>query len=207
MKIEINGNDSEEDEIAEPSASVPEPKEAQSEEEKKILELEKKNQEYLDRLKRLQADFDNYKKRVAKEREEFSSLAAERIIKELLNLSDDFERAITNSKEPDAQQLRAALEMMQKQLRDTLRREGVVEIITNCMLDPFEHEAMSNIDQPGKEEGEIVECLQKGYKIGNKVIRPARVVVCHRAQEKESENHDHHAECDHEDDEYIDTDE
>jgi|GEM_PF-879444 len=182
MKDEMNEDDSEGKTAAEAIVSGPEPQASEQDLMSRISELEKKNQEYLDRLKRLQADFDNYKKRMAKEREEYMALAAERVVKELLNLADDFERALTNSKGSGENPLRDALEMMYKQLKDILRKEGVVEIPTDCKLDPFEHEAVSKVDQPGKQEGEIVECLQKGYRIGNKVIRPARVVVCHREE-------------------------
>ncbi|MEM3038088.1 MAG: nucleotide exchange factor GrpE [Thermoplasmata archaeon] len=180
---------------------------SESDYEKRISDLEKKNEEYLDRLKRLQADFDNYKKRMAKEREEYCALATERIIRELLGLLDDFERAIANSKGPDEKPLADALEMMHKQLKDILKKEGVVEITTDCKLDPFEHEAMSKVDQPGKQEGDIVECLQKGYKIGNKVIRPARVVVCHREEGKEAPTIKDTQKLNLNDQGYIDTDE
>lgn len=183
MKRDSEVDDSEGKSVAEPQEDTSESQEADQKD--KIAELEKKNAEYLDRLKRLQADFDNYKKRVAKEREEYSALATERIIKQLLDLLDNFERAIANSNCSDESILRNALGMMYKHLKEILGKEGVVEIPTDCMMDPFEHEAISKVDREGKKEGEIVECLQKGYKIKDKVIRPARVVVCHRQEDSE----------------------
>jgi len=212
VKIEINDDGSDDQEGDGSRETEPITQEVTTEENKRIVELEKKNQEYLDKLKRAQADFENYRKRNDKEREEYTALAAERILKELLNLSDDFERALNNSNSSNTQMsLRPALEMMYKQLRDIFRREGVTEINTNCKLDPFEHEVMSKVDSPDKSEGDIVECLQKGYRIGHRVIRPARVVVCHQAEEIDKENDDNEDD-DQEDqhrwiEDYIDTDE
>lgn len=205
MKFDSEKNDSGNKDAIEPADEVPEPKE--SGEQDKVSDLEKKNLECLERLKRLQADFDNYKKRVAKEREEYSALATERIVKQLLDLSDDFERAIANSKDSDDGPLRDAIEMMYKQLKEILRKEGVVEIATDCMLDPFEHEAMSKVGMAGKKEGEIVECLQKGYKIRDKVIRPARVVVCHFEEGEKGSTIKDGQKLNLDDEGYIDTDE
>jgi molecular chaperone GrpE len=141
-----------------------------------IEEIQKKNDELLDTLMRLQAEFDNYKKRAAKDKEEHAQLAGARIIKELLGLLDNFDRALSEKNEGSP--ARRGLEMMRAQLVEILRREGVTEIATDCKLDPFQHEVMSKVVDPGKEDDDIVECLQKGYKIKGRVIRPARVVVC-----------------------------
>ena len=205
MKRDAEEGDSEKKSVIEPANDVPESKE--SDEQGKVSDLERKNLEYLERLKRLQADFDNYKKRVAKEREDYSALATERIIKQLLNLSDDFERAIANSKGSDDAPLRDAIKMMYKQLREILWKEGVEEIATDCVLDPFEHEAISKVDMAGKKEGEIVECLQKGYKVRDKVIRPARVVVCHCEEGKKEATIKDTQKLNLDDEGYIDTDE
>jgi len=143
-----------------------------------LKDLRKKNDECLDKMRRLQADFDNYKKRAAKEREEYTQVATARLVKELLGVVDNFERALANSKGDES--MNKGLRMMYDQLLDVLRREGVTEIETDCKLDPFQHEVMTKVDDPERKDDEIVECLQKGYKMKGRVIRPARVVVCRR---------------------------
>lgn len=143
-----------------------------------LKDLRKKNDECLDKMKRLQAEFDNYRKRAAKEREDYTQVATARLVKELLGVVDNFERALANSKGDEP--TRKGLKMMYDQLMDVLRREGVTEIDTKCTLDPFQHEVMTKVDDPERKEDEIVECLQKGYKMKGRVIRPARVVVCRK---------------------------
>lgn len=163
---------------------APEPEDAVDEALDRIEKLEKENREYIDRLKRLQADFENYKKRAARAQQEFMSIATERLVLNLLNLLDDFERAIANSENCENDQARhQGTEMIYKQLRDILRKEGVSEIPTGGKMDPFLHEVMTRVRAPDRDDGEIVEILQKGYKLGNKVIRPARVVVCRNEEE------------------------
>lgn len=146
-------------------------------------QLENDKQELLSKMKYLQADFDNYKKRCAKEKREITALASERVVRELLSLLDDFERALLNSgvKAEDPSIQTKGLEIMYNRLREILAREGVTLIDTGCKLDPFQHEVVTRTDEPGLEDNEIVDCLQKGYMMGDKVIRPAKVVVCRRS--------------------------
>ena len=152
-------------------------------------ELQKMNEEHLDRLKRLQAEFENYKKRAAKEKEECVQLAGARIVKELLGLVDNFDRALADPGTDNGKLARQGLELMRGQLMDILRREGVAEIRTDCKLDPFQHEVISKVDDESREDDAIVECLQKGYKMKGRVIRPARVVVCRKESMNKDENH------------------
>jgi len=193
------------------SHGKPESCEASTEAEKpesvrEIDELRQRNEECLERTKRLQAEFENYRKRAAKEREETVQLATVRLVKELLLLADNFERALVNSKDPnDSDSQSQGLKMMYWQLMDILRGEGVTEIETKCKLDPFQHEAMTKIDDPDRADDEIIECVQKGYKMRGKVIRPARVIVCRRENPAESgnkidddTNHDGSCECEEE---------
>ena len=155
-----------------------------------IGELQKQNDEYLDKLKWLQAEFENYKKRAAKDREECVQLAGARIVKELLGLVDNFDRALADTKSyGKGSPARQGLEMMRGQLMEILRREGVTEIDTNCKLDPFQHEVMTKVEDESREDNDIVECLQKGYKIRGRVIRPARVVVCRKENMNTDECH------------------
>ena len=173
---------------------------------REIDELRQKNEEYLEKVKRLQAEFDNYKKRAAKEREETVQLATARLVKELLQLADNFERALANSKNPNDSDLQSqGLKMMYWQLMDILRGEGVTEIETKCKLDPFQHEVMTKVDDPAHADDEIIECVQKGYRMKGKVIRPARVIVCRREVSSKCDdkvddgtNHDGSCECEEE---------
>jgi len=152
---------------------------------KKIEELETKNEEYVNRLKYLQADFDNYKKRVTNDRKELIALASERLVRELLNLMDDFERALEHENDnTDDETKSQGIKMIYEQLRELIEKEGVTEIDTDCQLDPFEHEVVSRVSDPEYQDNDIMNCLQKGYKMGGKVIRPAKVVVCRRQDDK-----------------------
>lgn len=180
MNDELNSHI--EPESCEPSSEAEKPGSACE-----IDELRRKSKEHLEDLKRLQAEFENYKKRAAKEREETIQLATVRLVKELLLLADNFERALANSKNTnDSDSQSQGLKMMYWQLMDILKGEGVTEIETRCKLDPFQHEAMTKVDDPDREDDEIIECVQKGYKMRGKVIRPARVVVCRREDPAES---------------------
>jgi len=191
------------------SHNEPEPSEPSTYDEKpgsarEIDVLRQKSEEYLENMKRLQAEFENYRKRVAKEREETVQLATVRLVKELLLLADNFERALANLKNSnDSNSQSQGLKMMYWQLMDILKGEGVTEIETRCKLDPFQHEAMTKVDDPERADDEIIECVQKGYKMKGKVIRPARVIVCRREDPAESEaknddENDHDDQCEEE---------
>ena len=197
MNDELNSHV--EPESCEPSSETEKPGSACE-----IDELRRKSKEYLEDLKRLQAEFENYRKRAAKEREETIQLATVRLVKELLLLADNFERALANSKNTnDSDSQSQGLKMMYWQLMDILKEEGVTEIETRCKLDPFQHEAMTKVDDPERADDEIIECVQKGYKMKGKVIRPARVIVCRREDpaesgEKNDDENDHDDQCEEE---------
>lgn len=129
-----------------------------------------------DRLKRLMAEFDNYKKRASKERETlYNSLVAD-IIMSFLPVMDNLEKAInTNTVDEGYKQ---GMELVAKQFKDVLNSFGLEEIKTEGeVFDPSLHEAVSSIHDDTKKSQEIVEEFRKGYKIGEKVIRHAMVVV------------------------------
>ena len=132
--------------------------------------------DYLDRLQRLKAEFDNYRKREARLHSERAQLAAERLAKELLPVLDDLERALEAAAQHEEAKLEEGVALVHRALRDTLAKEGLVEIETNGKFDPHVHEAL--VSQPSDaEEGSVVEVVQKGYRLGDRVLRPARVVV------------------------------
>lgn len=129
-----------------------------------------------DRLKRLMAEFDNYKKRSAKERDQlYNSLVAD-IITAFLPVMDNLEKAIvTNTEDTNYKQ---GMELVAKQFKEVLNRFGVQEIeTTGKIFDPSLHEAVSSVQDETKQSQEIVQEFRKGYKLGDKVIRHAMVVV------------------------------
>jgi molecular chaperone GrpE len=131
---------------------------------------------HLNDLKRLAAEFENYRKRVAREQESLSARAAERLVKELLPIVDDLERALGAAEDHEEAELEEGVRLVHRQLASVLEREGLAEIETNGKFDPHVHEAL--LSQPSDaEEGSVVEVLQKGYRLGDRVLRPARVAV------------------------------
>jgi len=139
-------------------------------------QVEEQQPEQDDRLLRLAADFDNYKKRAAREREEYVVLANERLLKELLPVLDDLERALNAAEDHEEAQLEEGVRLVHRSLASLLQRNGVVEIATEGKFDPHVHEAL--LSQPSEaEEGSVIDVVQKGYKLGERVVRPARVVV------------------------------
>jgi molecular chaperone GrpE len=129
-----------------------------------------------DRLLRLAADFDNYKKRAARERQEYVALANERLLAELLPILDDLERALNAAEEHQEAQLEDGVRLVHRSLAALLERYGVAPIETDGKFDPHVHEAL--LSQPSEvEEGSVIDVVQKGYKLGDRVVRPARVIV------------------------------
>jgi molecular chaperone GrpE len=140
-------------------------------------QAEQPEQEVDDRLLRLAADFDNYKKRAARERLEYVTLANERLVKELLPILDDLERALEAAAEHEEAKLEDGVRLVHRSLAQLLEREGLKEIETDGRFDPHVHEAL--LAQPSEEHGTgaVLDVIQKGYKLGERVIRPARVIV------------------------------
>ncbi|HVM57704.1 MAG TPA: nucleotide exchange factor GrpE [Gaiellaceae bacterium] len=129
-----------------------------------------------DRLLRLAADFDNYKKRTAREREETVVYANERLVKELLPILDDLERALVAASEHEEARLEEGVRLVYRELFGLLERNGVREIDAEGAFDPHVHEAL--LVQPSEaDEGSVIDVVQKGYTLGDRVVRPARVVV------------------------------
>lgn len=132
--------------------------------------------EYLEDLKRVAAEFENFRKRAARDQASLVSRAAERLVKELLPVLDDLERALEAAEEHQEAKLEEGVRLVHRQLADALKREGLVEIATDGKFDPHVHEAL--LSQPAEaEEGTVLEVLQKGYRLGDRVLRPARVIV------------------------------
>ena len=130
-----------------------------------------------DRLLRLAADFENYKKRAAREREEYVTRANERLVLELLPILDDLERALAAAEEHEEAQLEEGVRLVHRSLDSLLQRQGVTTIETDGKFDPHVHEALLSQPSEEAESGAVLDVVQKGYKLGDRVVRPARVIV------------------------------
>ncbi len=148
-----------------------------------LLELKEeaaKAKEYWERLLRMQAEFENSRKRLEKEKQDFVKFANEGIILELLNILDDLERAVglTETKHQDLPAFLKGVEMVLAHLYEMLKEYGLRPIETESKLfDPHLHEAMMQVQDNDKPEHTIVEELQKGYLLNERVIRTAKVKV------------------------------
>jgi len=142
-----------------------------------LAEAIRERDEYLDALQRLKAEFDNYRKRTARDQEQLVARAHERLVKELLPVLDDLERALAAAEEHEEAQLEEGVRLVHRSLAAALQKEGLVEIETDGAFDPNVHEALLSQPDDEKESGDILDVIQKGYRIGDKVVRPARVIV------------------------------
>jgi molecular chaperone GrpE len=158
-----------------PQGTVPSDEEA-VEVEDPLAEAQAKAEEHLKDLQRLAAEFDNYRKRVARDQELLVARATERLVKELLPVVDDLERALDAAEHHEEAKLEEGVRFVHRALEDALRRQGLQEIDVDGKFDPYVHEAL--LAQASEaEEGTVIEVVQKGYKLGDLVLRPARVVV------------------------------
>ena len=140
--------------------------------------------EAIDRWKRTAADFDNFRKRATREREEYVTLANERLVKELLPILDDLERALVAATEHEEAALEDGVRLVHRALENLLERQGIKEIDAAGMFDPHVHEAL--LSQPSDAaEGSVIDVVQKGYTLGDRVVRPARVVIAAAAPESD----------------------
>jgi len=133
--------------------------------------------EYLDLAQRVQAEYDNYRKRALRDQERLVAHAHERLVKELLPILDDLERALEAAKRHEEAALVDGVKLVQKSLRKALEKEGLAEIETDGAFDPHVHEAMLTRPGEGAEPGSVVEVVQRGYRVGDRVVRPAKVIV------------------------------
>jgi len=144
--------------------------------------VSRERDEYLDALQRLKAEFDNYRKRAARDQSDLVARASERLVKALLPVLDDLERALEAASEHEEAKLEEGVRLVHRALADALAKEGLVEIETDGAFDPHTQEAL--LTQPSEaDEGTVIQVLQKGYRLGDRVLRPARVVVSSGAAE------------------------
>lgn len=145
---------------------------------KKIETLTDENERLMDRLMRLQAEYENYKRRTEKERMDERKYEAENLAKELLPVLDNFERALLTEVSEENKSFLEGMEMIYKQLNDALASQGIKPIETkDQMFDPNYHHAVMQTEDENYESNMIVEELQKGYLLKDKVLRAAMVKV------------------------------
>ena len=189
MKEEIKNKKSEEvkeeevktDEVLE-GEETPE-QEATAEEgdelEAQLADAQAQIEDLKDKNLRMMAEFENFRRRTAKEKLELQATAGERIFKDMLALVDDFERAEkAMAQADDVQALREGLDLIHKKFVGFLADHDVEEIPTeNEAFDVDKHEAITTLAAGDDKKGKIIDCTQKGYTLGDKVIRYAKVVV------------------------------
>ena len=144
-----------------------------------LQEVLRTSEENYDLFLRSQADIENLKKRNAREKEEWIKYSNESLIKELLPVVDNLEKAISHSQDENSlEALREGVELTLKGLRDTLAKVGLEEVATKGEgFDPNFHHAVSELEDENVEPGVVIEELQKGYRLRERLIRPALVVV------------------------------
>ncbi|MGZ4815750.1 MAG: nucleotide exchange factor GrpE [Terriglobales bacterium] len=132
-----------------------------------------------DRLARLQAEFDNSRKRQAKENADFRDYALTNVIRDLLPILDSLDRALQT--QPEGEEFRKGVELIDKQFHDALSKLGVEPIEAKGQaFDPNLHQAVQMVDSPNVEDNQVVDELQRGYRIKDRLLRPAMVRVSKR---------------------------
>ncbi|HEX5594115.1 MAG TPA: nucleotide exchange factor GrpE [Solirubrobacterales bacterium] len=144
--------------------------------EKLLADAEQQKEEYLELARRTKADFENFRKRAAAQTQEAQLRGKIEVAREVIDAVDNLERALEAAE--DGAALRDGVEMVLSGLRETLSRNGVEPVDPKGdKFDPTKHEALSTQPVEGAESGVVVEVLQKGYALGDQLVRPARVVV------------------------------
>ena len=143
--------------------------------------------EYLDALQRLKAEFDNYRKRVARDQESLVARAPERLVKQLLPVLDDLERALEAAAEHEEAKLEDGVRLVHRALADALAREGLAEIETDGRVRPARARGAALAAVRASPRATVIQVLQKGYRLGDRVLRPARVVSRRRRSRRTAE--------------------
>jgi molecular chaperone GrpE len=140
--------------------------------------VKRERDEYYDRLLRKTAEFDNYRKRVERERRAQADQAVTDLLQELLLVVDDFDRALTVDADDNPASYRKGVELIHAKLHDLLRKQGIrpIEAI-GAEFDPNLHQAVAHEASPGHRDGEVIGEMRRGYMIGDRLLRPAMVKV------------------------------
>jgi molecular chaperone GrpE len=141
-------------------------------------ELRRERDSLQDRLLRTAAEFDNFRKRIERERREHQEYAVSDVLREILPILDNFERAIEAPAERDTDAYRKGIELIHKQMLDMLRKRGVTPVeALGADFDPNVHQAVIHEVSSAHREGEVMQELQRGYRLGERLLRPAMVKV------------------------------
>jgi molecular chaperone GrpE len=143
----------------------------------RLQDAEREHEKAMDDLRRVAADFDNYRKRVAREQTQILARSGERVVAKLLPVLDDLERALDAAEHHEEVKVLEGVRMTKDALAAVLASEGVEEIPADGPFDPHVHEALMTQPAEGVEPGHVAHVVQRGYRIGDAVLRPARVVV------------------------------
>ena len=165
------------DELTDTQVEEPEPEAPAPASDDPLATVMAERDAYLDLAQRVQADFENYRKRAAREQERLVAHAHERLVRELLPVLDDLERALEAAERHEEAQLVEGVQLVEKSLRAALAKEGLTEIDTDGPFDPHVHEALLTQSCDGAEPGSVLEVVRRGYRVGGRVVRPARVIV------------------------------
>jgi molecular chaperone GrpE len=140
--------------------------------------LQQERDDLYERLLRKTAEFDNFRKRIERERKDFTEWAAADVLGDLLAVMDDFDRALTVETPEAARPYKVGVEMIHKALHDLVRKRGVTEVeALGQDFNPHHHQAVSYEEVAGARDGEVVQVLQQGYMLGERLLRPAMVRV------------------------------
>ncbi|HXI32404.1 MAG TPA: nucleotide exchange factor GrpE [Vicinamibacterales bacterium] len=143
-----------------------------------VAELERERDDYKDRWMRKTAEFDNYRRRIERERREQADQAVVDLLQDLLSVVDDFDRALTVDAGESGGAYRKGVELIHGKLHDLLRRHGVKPLeALGADFDPNVHQAVMHEASPDHREGEVIGELRKGYTINDRLLRPAMVKV------------------------------
>jgi molecular chaperone GrpE len=171
------GNEAEIEEATERSEGMEDAGDSESPVASRQEQLERERDEYLDLAQRAQADFENYRKRAAKEAAAAGDRAKGGLVRELLPVVDNLERALESAEESE-QHLAEGVRLVHSELVAVLQRNGIEPFDpTGEPFDPEVHEALSTQPADGADPGMVVGVMEKGYKLNGTVLRPARVVV------------------------------
>jgi molecular chaperone GrpE len=185
--VKGNGDDEKDPdaaEVAEPASGL----EAVPPREDEVEALRREAADLRDQLLRKRAEFENYRRRTEREREQIGQEKAAQVLKALIQPIDNLERALAAATEDDP--LKQGVEMIRKELIGVLEASGVtVEDPVGQPFDPLRHQALSTEVSPGHEEGTVMEVFRKGYALKDRLLRPALVKVAQGAEDPERASH------------------
>jgi molecular chaperone GrpE len=163
---------------ADPPVAEADPSAARESTDDPTAALRRERDDFKDRWVRKTAEFENYRKRIERERREQADQAVADLLESLLLVVDDFDRALTVEAGPEAEAYRAGVELIHAKLLDLLKKRGVRAIdALGADFDPNIHQAVMHESSPDHRDGEVIGELRKGYMLGDKLLRPAMVKV------------------------------